>query len=74
MITVFTHGGKNTFTGAKTENLIEVQQSESGRKLFTVTYGLQQHKGLTYAEACDEIGQCILHYACCLGVADNTGA
>lgn len=74
MITVFKHGGRNPFNKATTENLIEVSQQESSRRLFTVTYGVQVKKGLTYSQACTEIGACILHNACCEGLASNEGA
>jgi hypothetical protein len=73
MQTVFTSGGPNPFKGAKTQHLIQADQSESGKRLFTVTYGLQQKKGLTYAQACTEIGAAILHDACCQGNASNEG-
>jgi hypothetical protein len=74
MKTVFECGGSNPFKDAKTKSMISVQQSESGRRLFTVTYGLQQDKGLTYSQACDYIGRAILHDACCNGDASNEGA
>lgn len=74
MKTVFTYGGTNPFANAKTKHLIQADQSESGKKLFTVTYGLQVKSGLTYSQACTEIGAVILHHLCCEGIADNEGA
>lgn len=70
---VFTFGGPNTFKGAKTKNYIQVDQQESKKRLFTVTYGLQQKSGLTYSQACTEIGAVILHHQCCEGIASNEG-
>jgi hypothetical protein len=74
MKTIFECGGPNRFKGAKTKSLIQVDQQTSGRKLFTLTYGLERKEGLTYAQACAAIGQAILHWQCCEGIADNTGA
>ncbi len=71
--TVFACGGKNYFTAATTENLIEVTQHTKGARLFTVTYGLQVKAHLTYAQACSEIGAAILHNACCENLASNEG-
>ena len=74
MKTVFTHGGANTFKGAKTKSYIQVDQAESGKKLFTVTYGLQQKKGLTYAQAAKELGEVLFHHLACESILDNDGA
>lgn len=74
MITCFEHGGPNPFSGAKSRSLIQLDQDESGRKLFTVTYGLQRKSGLTYSQACRELGEVILHSLCCDGKASNEGA
>lgn len=74
MKTVFEWGGPNHFNGAKSRSLIQVDQSESGDRLFRVTYGLQVKTGLTYEQACREIGIAILHYQCCEGIASNEGA
>ncbi len=74
MITVFEFGGPNPFKNARAKSLIQADQSESGRRLFTVYYGLQVKKGLTYAQACAEIGACVLHHQCCQGIASNEGA
>jgi hypothetical protein len=73
MKTVFTCGGANPFKGAKTKELITVQQSESGSLLLKVTYGLQEKSKLTYAQCCAELGQAILHMQCCEGLASNEG-
>lgn len=74
METVFSYGGRNFFVGAKTESLIQVDQKTSGKRFFTVTYGLQQKTHLSYDEAVREIGIAILHHACCEGLASNEGA
>lgn len=74
MKTVFEFGGTNFFDGAKSKSLIQADQQASGKQLFTVTYGLQRKTGLTYEQACKEIGACILHLQCCNGIASNEGA
>jgi hypothetical protein len=73
-VTVFEFGGPNYFNGAKSRSMTQADQQQSGKRLFTVTYGLQRKTGLTYAQACAEIGACILHHQCCNGVASNEGA
>ena len=71
---VFTAGGLNPFKNAKTSEMMTVKQSESGKMLFTVIYGLQVKAGLTYEQCCSELGGCILHMQCCEGLASNEGA
>ena len=71
--TVFEFGGNNPFQGAKSLSYIQVDQDLSKRALFTVTYGLQQKSGLTYAECCAELGACILHMLSCDGIVNNEG-
>lgn len=73
MLTVFTHGGKNYFDGARSKHMIELQQEENARHLFTLVYGLQVSTSLTYAEAARQLGEVILHHACCEGLAFNDG-
>lgn len=70
---VFGYGGENPFLGAKSEDLIQVDQSDGRGKLFTVTYGLQRKEGLTYAQAAKELGECIFHLEACNGKIDGTG-
>lgn len=72
MKTVFEYGGKNTLN-PKVPSMITVVQSEARDKLFTVTYGLQFTPGLTYHEACSEIGRVLLHYLACESIVDNSG-
>lgn len=67
MITVFTTGGKNPFYAATTDDLITLQQATTGRKLFTVTYGLEVKSGLNHDLACAALGSAILHNARCEG-------
>lgn len=74
MKTVFEYGGPNTYVGAKSKSLIQLYQSEKGRFLFTLVYGLEVHSGVKYGEACDLLGAAILHDACCDGIASNEGA
>jgi hypothetical protein len=65
MVTVFSTGGKNHFNKASSDQLITLEQNQATKaKLFTVTYGLQVKRGLTYAEACSRLGEAILHHAC----------
>ena len=40
-------------------------------KRFTVQYGDQVKKDLTYAEAGEEYGSCIMHALTCDGLIDN---
>lgn len=72
--TCFQYGGPNKLEGAKTDAYIQLDQRTTGRQLFTVTYGLQQTTGLTYAAAAKELGECILHHLCCEDLASNEGA
>ena len=53
--------------------LEDIKLEQDSRKLFTVTYGLEKKKNLTYAEACSELGECIFHNLACDGFLDNTG-
>jgi hypothetical protein len=69
MIICFTHGPANTFKGAKSKRLIELQQT--GFDKFTVVYGLQVKTDLDYSDACTELGSCIMHYQSCEGTIDN---
>ncbi len=52
---------------------IVIEQAETKGLLFTVRYGSQVKRGLTYAEACTEIGASMLHALCCDGLASNEG-
>lgn len=65
----FATGGKNSFNGAKSEQLIELQQTGIDR--FTVVYGLQVKTGLDYSKAALELGACIMHLQSCNGEIDN---
>jgi hypothetical protein len=48
-----------------------VSIKQTGFDKFTVTYGLQVKKGLNYAQAAAEFGECVMHEACCEGKLDN---
>ena len=52
---------------------IVLEQTTTKGKLFTVSYGYQQSRDLTYEDACKEIGGCLLHALCCAGLASNEG-
>lgn len=45
--------------------------SQQGIDRFTVIYGKQVTKGLTYSQAAREYGICIMHVAACAGTLDN---
>lgn len=53
--------------------VIKLEQSDARGKLFRVTYGQQVKQGLTYSEACAELGACILHQLACDSLIDNDG-
>lgn len=69
MYTCFAMGGANPFEGAKSAQIIELQQTGFDR--FTVVYGLQVKTGLSYAQAATELGGCIMHMQACEGQLDN---
>ena len=50
---------------------IKVEQSESTKGRFKVTYGLQVKNDLTYSEAAQELGFCIFHNLACESKLDN---
>lgn len=45
--------------------------SQQGRDRFTVQYGKQIDKQLTYEQACTALGQAIMHKLSCDEVVDN---
>ncbi len=45
--------------------------SQQGRDKFTVQYGKQIDKQLTYGQACTALGQAIMHKLSCDGDVDN---
>ena len=60
----FRAGGKNPFEAAPHgAHLIELRQQ--GRNRFSVRYGLQLRERLSYTEAAQELGACIMHNAAC---------
>jgi len=48
-----------------------VTMTQHGPDSFTVRYGAQTDKRLTYAKACEELGASILHALACDGLIDN---
>lgn len=40
---------------------------------FAVRYGCQVDDGLTYSQACDKLGQALMHQAACNGTLNNEG-
>lgn len=44
---------------------IKLEQHETARGLFRVTYGKQVRDGLNYVDAAHELGECILHALAC---------
>jgi len=45
--------------------------TQQGVNSFTVTYGLQVKKGLSWRGAATELGSCIMHAAACEGKLVN---
>lgn len=48
-----------------------VQLFQTGFDQFTVQYGKQVKRTMTYAEAGAEFGLCVMHSAACAGALDN---
>lgn len=48
-----------------------IHLKQTGLDQFAVAYGFQLREGLTYGQACKELGQCIMHALSCEGVIDN---
>ena len=48
-----------------------IELSQNSRGKFTVTYGKQVHKGMTYGQAAKELGVCIMHALACESLIDN---
>lgn len=46
---------------------IELRQVGSGRHSFSVRYGMQHRKNLTYTQAAEDLGHCLMHALCCEG-------
>lgn len=68
----FQFGPNNPFNDARSSKMIELQQTGFDR--FTVVYGLQVKRNLSYAQAAAELGACIMHYQCCEGHLDGRTA
>ena len=45
---------------------------QTSNKLFTLSYGKDVKKGMTYSEACKELGIAILHSLSCCSQIDNS--
>lgn len=65
----FAYGGKNPFTAAKSDQLLELHQTDFDR--FTVHYGLSVKAGLSYAKAAAELGAAIMHLQASNSHLDN---
>lgn len=46
-------------------------QKRDNKEVFRVIYGLQKSGDLTYAEACKELGECLMHQLACDGKLDD---
>jgi len=55
------------------QGIVTLEQSAARGKLFRVTYGKQVKSDLTYGEAYEELGACLLHQLACNGLIDNEG-
>jgi hypothetical protein len=54
------------------ENLAFPLKVEQGQNnLFTVTYGTQTKRGLSYEKAAQEFGECMFHALACEGTLRN---
>ena len=51
---------------------IPVTLAQRGVDWFAVVYGKQVTYDLTYAQACEELGACLLHALACAGKLDNS--
>jgi hypothetical protein len=54
-----------------TDLAFPIKLEQTGVDRFTVTYGKQVKKGLTYGAAAAEYGSCIMHALACEGRLDN---
>jgi len=52
---------------------IKLEQSRKKGKLFTVTYGAQINRDLSYSEGCEKLGQVIFHALSLDSKVDNSG-
>lgn len=48
-----------------------IKLTQQGIDRFTVIYGKQTRKGMTYTQAAQELGACIMHALACDGKLDN---
>ena len=46
---------------------------QNSNKKFSVMYGLDTEKDLSYSEACEKLGAALLHSLACDGQIDNSG-
>lgn len=53
---------------------IELKQENARRRTFTVSYGADVRRGLTYAQAAAALGQSIMHALACESRLNNSGA
>ncbi len=58
--------------GSFPDLLTKLEQHDRS-KLFRVTYGLEVYDDLTYSEACERLGEAILHALACNSKLDNSG-
>jgi hypothetical protein len=54
-----------------TETAFPIRLLQTGVDSFTVEYGKQIKKRLSYGDACSELGQAIMHALSCEGKVDN---
>lgn len=48
-----------------------IQLTQTGANLFSVSYGAQVKKELSYEQAAEELGACIMHGLACQGRIEN---
>ena len=49
-----------------------IRLTQTGMRSFTVQYGKQIERGLSYSTAAAKLGQAIMHAAACDGKLDNS--
>lgn len=68
MKVVFTYGGPNPYR-PKAKALISLARYNNGK--FVVTYGDQVSERLSYYEASQELGGCLMHHLASEGLLDS---
>lgn len=62
---------KRTLCFEQPNGSFPVRLWQTGKDNFTVEYGLRIKRGLDYAGAAKELGECLMHLCACDGRLDN---